>query len=44
MDKTDFLDEYFDGDKLSGKGEEFKDRINSYRDSVNSVLGPKTGS
>lgn len=42
MDKTDFLDEYFfDGDKLSSKGQEFKNRINSYRDSVNVVLGPQ---
>jgi gliding motility-associated protein GldM len=40
MDKTDFLDEYFfAGDKLSLEGQEFKDKINNYRDSVSSVLG-----
>ena len=40
MDKTDFLDEYFfAGDKLSSEGQEFKDKINNYRDSVNLVLG-----
>jgi len=40
MDKPDVLDEYFfNGDKLSKKGKEFKDKINSYRNSVISVLG-----
>ena len=40
MDKPDVLDEYFfAGDKLSKKGKEFKDKINSYRDSVVAVLG-----
>ena len=40
MDKPDVLDEYFfAGDKLSKKGNEFKDKINSYRDSVVAVLG-----
>ena len=40
MDKPDVLDEYFFvGDKLSKKGKEFKDKINSYRDSVIAVLG-----
>jgi len=40
MDKPDVLDEYFFvGDKLSKKGKEFKDKINSYRDSVVAVLG-----
>lgn len=40
MDKTDFLDEYFfSGDNLSTEGQEFLNKINSYRDSVNSVLG-----
>ena len=40
MDKPDVLDEYFFvGDKLSKKGKEFKDKLNSYRDSVVAVLG-----
>lgn len=40
MDKTAFLDEYFfSGDNLSKEGQEFLDKINSYRDSVNNVLG-----
>ena len=40
MDKTDFLDEYFfSGDNLSKEGQEFLGKINSYRDSVNNVLG-----
>jgi gliding motility-associated protein GldM len=40
MDKPDVLDEYFFvGDKLSTRGKEFKDKINSYRDSVVAVLG-----
>jgi gliding motility-associated protein GldM len=40
MDKTDFLDSYFfKGDKYTKEGQEFIDKINSYRTNVNSALG-----
>lgn len=40
MDQTAFLDEYFfKGDKFTAEGQEFLDKINSYRTDVTSVLG-----
>ncbi len=40
MDKTAFLDVYFfKGDGYTPEGEEFLNKINTYRTSVNSVLG-----
>jgi len=40
MDKTAFLDEYFfKGDKYTAEGQEFLDKINTYRTNVVSVLG-----
>ena len=40
MDKTAFLDEYFfKGDKYTQEGQEFLDKINSYRTEVVGVLG-----
>lgn len=43
MDKADFLDQYFfKGDTYTLEGEEFIDKINTYRKNVNNVLGPKS--
>jgi gliding motility-associated protein GldM len=43
MDKTAFLDEYFfNGDKFTKEGQEFLDKINSYRTDVSNVLGQKS--
>ncbi|MGK0420572.1 MAG: gliding motility-associated protein GldM [Polaribacter sp.] len=40
MDKTDWLDAYFfQGDKYTAEGQEFLENINSFRDSLISVLG-----
>ncbi len=40
MDKTAFLDEYFfKGDKYTPEGQEFLDKINTYRTDVTAVLG-----
>lgn len=40
MDKTDFIDEYFFvGDGITPEGEEYVQKIESYRDSVISILG-----
>ena len=40
MDKTAFLDEYFfKGDKFTAEGNEFLDKINTYRTDVINVLG-----
>ncbi len=40
MDKTAFLDEYFfKGDKFTTEGQEFLDKINSYRENVTTILG-----
>ncbi|WP_166384457.1 gliding motility protein GldM [Polaribacter sp. 11A2H] len=40
MDKTAFLDEhFFKGDKFTAEGQEFLDKINSYRTSVTGALG-----
>ncbi|PQJ80543.1 gliding motility protein GldM [Polaribacter porphyrae] len=43
MDKTDFLDTYFfKGDGYTEKGQEFIDKINSYRTSVLNTIGDKS--
>ena len=40
MDKTDFLDTYFfKGDGFTPEGQEFLDKVNSYRTNVNTELG-----
>lgn len=40
MDKTDWLDAYFfNGDNFTAEGQEFLDKINSYRTSVSQTLG-----
>ncbi len=40
MDKTDFLDAYFfKGDGYTAEGQEFLDKINTYRTNVNKELG-----
>ena len=44
MDKTDFLDEYFfAGDAISQAGNEYVNKITSYRDSVVGILGSEFG-
>ena len=41
MDKTDFLDTYFfQGDKHTKEGQEFVDKIENYRETVITTLGP----
>ena len=40
MDKTDVLDEkFFKGGKISPEGQEFVDKINTYRESIINILG-----
>ena len=44
MDKTDFLDTYFfKGDGFTAEGQEFVDKVNSYRTGVVNVLGSDFG-